>query len=274
MRPYSYLFICLSTLFTLQACYQPKEGCLDIKAVNFDASADKDCCCEYPTLKMQVSQKFDDKVWISDSVYTNNLGLTFRLKSASFYFSDFSLLRNGASFPTEDTLSFQTRSNTGDTVLQTFINDFILVRRSPTTYSAGSFRYGGNFDGFQCRMGINENARRILPSLAPEGHPLLPQVEKLWQGNDTSYVAMRLVVQHDTLSSTVPDTLYFSQYDFDNFMIKQTGTFSQQTGYDLILQLKINYLALFRNVNWQINDKTAWKNSIIGNLPDVFSVEQ
>lgn len=40
----------LATVASLPAC-KKKEGCTDPAATNYDADADKDCCCEYPTVK-------------------------------------------------------------------------------------------------------------------------------------------------------------------------------------------------------------------------------
>ena len=49
-------------LLSLTSCFEPQEGCLDISAVNFDASADKDCdksgcACIYPKLQVAVDQR-------------------------------------------------------------------------------------------------------------------------------------------------------------------------------------------------------------------------
>jgi hypothetical protein len=269
----SLFYLPLFFLLTLVSCYEPIEGCLDVEAVNFDVTADKNCCCTYPALTLSVSQGFDTQIWFADSAYQNNLGQWFKLKKATWYFSEFALTQNGNTLSVTDTVQLKTLNGI-DTLEQAFTDDFILVRRSPVLYSIGDFRTSGAFDRIQFRLGLSEDARKILPSSALSSHPLAPQTEEMWRGIDTSYAAIQLIIQKDTLSSTIPDTLYFTRYDFDNFMIEESSTFIHETGFDFNVNLKINYLALFENVNWQNGDKSSWKSQIVANLPGAFTVSQ
>jgi hypothetical protein len=45
-------FIFIMLLYGLQGCYEPQEGCMDVYASNFEVSADRDCCCTYPQLRI------------------------------------------------------------------------------------------------------------------------------------------------------------------------------------------------------------------------------
>lgn len=267
------LLLCFASVL-FGSCYEPKEGCLDIEAVNFDASADKNCCCEYPVLLLEILQRYDTDVWLADSAYQNSNGQWFRLKSAVFYLSEFQLYRSGVPFLVSDTLMCRTLESNGDSLDRQFTDDFMIIRRFPAIDTAGSFRNGGSFDAVRCRLGIGPEAQKILPSTVPAGHPLRPQTEKLWLGNQDGFAAMRLVVTRDTFSATPPDTLYFNRQDFDNFMIEENATFKQQTGYNMKLRLTIDYSEMFRDVDWQNSDKNAWKSQIVANLPGVFHVSQ
>ena len=89
------------------SCYEPVEGCLDIAAVNFNASADEDCCCEYPTLRIQLIQRFETLVDLSAKAYTNNLGQVFRLDNAVLYLHRFSFSQLGNTYPVTDSLALQ-----------------------------------------------------------------------------------------------------------------------------------------------------------------------
>ena len=263
----------IPVVFLMQACYEPTEGCLDIEAVNFDASADDNCCCEYPSLNINLSQRFDTLLWFADSSYANNLGQSIQLLEASWYFSEFGLEQSGQRFLVEDTLSLNTLTGS-DTTATLFTDDFILVRRSPSSYTVGGFRTGGSFDQLDFRLGLSETARDVLPSSAPENHPLANQAEGLWMGNDTTYAHFHLIVQRDTLISPTPDTLFITKFDLSDQFVQVSGPFSRQTGFDLNFRLEIDYKALFKDVDWQNGDISTWKTAIVANLPEVFTVTQ
>lgn len=264
----------LVNLLLLAGCYEPREGCLDVSAVNFDASADENCCCEYPALKMSVLHRFDSLLWQPDAVYVNNLGQAFRLRSVALYLSDFELEQNGQLYRIQDTIALKTRPLSGtDTALTTFVNDFQLLRRTPTEYAIGLFPFSGAFQSVRFAVGLPDSAQAILPAQTPPGHPLQPQPEGLWLGQDTAYAHLFLVVQSDTADTRL-DTLRFFRPDYDPIMIKDTRNFVGETGFDFKLRLTINYAVLFRNLNWQNGDISAWKTAIAANLPQAFSVSQ
>lgn len=269
------LLLFLTGGMLLTGCYEPKEGCLDVRAVNFDVSADIDCCCEFPALKVEVLQRFDSLVWLPDQVYTNALGQPFRLQHVALYLSGFEFGRNGMLYGVEDSLLFKVWDpGSADTLERRLRDDIILVRRSPSEYTVGQFSESGAFESLRFRVGAGADARDVIPELAPNGHPLRPQAENLWLGRDTSYAALRLVVVRDTLSGTLPDTLYFTRQDFDNPVIEETRTFNHQTGYDFRVRLTIDYARLLQGVDWQNGDKTVWKNTIANNLSATFSLSQ
>ena len=261
-------------MLVCSACFEPREGCLDIAATNFDAAVDDNCCCTYPALKLTMLPRYDTLVWKPDTAYEYSPGQWFRLKEAVFYLAEFQLVQNGETFKTEDTLSLSVLSSMGDTVQQQFTNDFQLIRRTNVNYSVGTFQPSGTFESIGFTLGLGDDANRVLPALAPDGHPLAVQPEKLWLGTDTGFVALKLVFTRDTFSATVPDTLLFSRPDFDNSVIVKNGTFVHENGYDFSLEFTVNYREFFRGVDLSTGDISAWKAQIIGNLPEVFSVSQ
>lgn len=260
--------ICLSVF----ACYEPRDGCLEIEATNFDASADKNCCCTYPALKLTLLPRYDTLVWKPDTAYEYAPGQWFRLRQAVFYLSDFQLLKQGELFAVSDTVSLSLYGQAGDTTKQTFTNDFEIVRRTVVNYSLGSFRTSGTFDGLQFRIGLPDAAQQVIPTLAPEGHPLRIQTENMWLGQGAGYAALKLVLTRDTFSTTAPDTLYFSRPEFNGLLLQQTGTFTHQSGYDFDLKLTADFREMFRGVDLSAGDKTAWKAQIVANLPQAFRV--
>jgi hypothetical protein len=90
---------------TTPAC-KKKEGCTDPAATNYDASAEKDCCCEYPVLKqfsvtdlgggvMEVSGETDvnftftsDKKWLMKGFLYVNDGATLTIQPGTIIKGD------------------------------------------------------------------------------------------------------------------------------------------------------------------------------------------
>jgi hypothetical protein len=259
--------------FFFVACFEPKEGCLDIAATNFDVAADKDCCCEYPKLVLRVEQVYGDAVFLNNAAYLGDGGHLFRINSVVFYLSDFRLFQDGKSYTVSDTLRLRTYVGS-DSSSTLFTNDFLLVRRSPLDYVVGTFRQDGYFERVQFRLGLTDDAHRVLPSKAPANHPLAVQSENLWLGNSAGFSGLQAVVSRDTLSGTVPDTLRFSQAELGQALWQANGNFFHPSGYNFDLILKADYQKLFEGVNFGAHDVAAWKARMVANLPNVFNLSQ
>ena len=263
-------------LLLLGGCFEPKDGCLDIEATNFDASADKNCCCEYPQLVIETAQRYDTLPYLPDSLYVASDGQIFRIKRIVFYLSEFEISQSGGLFSVGDTVRLSLYAPAGnDTLQQTFIDDFLLVLRTPVNNEVGEFRQTGDFEQVRFRLGLPPDAQRAIPALAPSGHPLGIQGDSLWLGSNTGYAFMKAIVVRDSMAATIPDTLMFTGSDIGDFFIQQTGNFIHASGgYDFRLRLTIDYKKMFEGVNWSSGDKMTWKSQIVANLPDVFTVSQ
>jgi hypothetical protein len=270
--------ILLALALTFASCFEPQEGCLDIEATNFDASADKDCCCEYPQLIIEALHRYgvDSIQYRPDSLYVNDADQVFRIKNVAFYFSGIELFQGGALLTVSDTAQLQTfDAATGDTVKTPFTDDFLLIRRTPVDNSVGDFRPAGTFEKVRLRLGLNADAQRVIPRLAPSGSPLRIQGDSLWHGPDKGFVFFQAVVVRDSMQATVPDTISLLGTDLPDFFIEQTGLFEHASGgFDFRLRLRIDYKKMFEGIDWTTGDITAWKSRIVANLPDVFSVSQ
>ncbi len=255
----------------LSACYEPKKACLDVNAVNFDATADENCCCNYPRLILNVEQRYDTLSYREDEAYPQPDGHWFRLKKVIFYLSDFHVFRGTEEFIVTDSLDLPVFGpGLTDTLKRFLVNDFALVRRTPLAYPAGAFPESGTFDRVRVRLGLPAEAQAVIPIKAPSGHPLSAQAEKLWIDRDRGFEAMRLNFTRDSASATLADTLSFSRPDFDNFFLTGNGTFTHRTGYDFQVQMLTDYRELFRGVDLANGTPTAWKAQIVANLPNAF----
>lgn len=270
--------ILLCLVLCLSACYEPQEGCQDIAATNFDASADKDCempCCIYPKLRMGVNQHYDSLSYVENTRYRNASGQWFVLRNVSFYLSDFQLFQQGVEHIVSDTVGLFTLPPTGtDTLREIFTDDFVLVRRVPLVNEVGTFRTDGNFENLRFRLGLDDQAQQVVPSRAPAGHPLRPQGDSLWHGHSEGFVFMQVIVARDTFPGTVSDTISLKKADIGNFVFDVTGAFKHETGYNFDLILDVDHAQLLRGIDWTTGDISAWKSQIVANLPHTFSVSQ
>lgn len=267
-------------LFTLSlpACYEPQEGCRDIVATNFDASADKDCevdCCSYPKLQIGVVQHYDTLTYIENQAYPGLNNHWFILKNVSFYLSDFQLSQQGTPYIVSDTVGLYTLPPTGaDTLREIFTDDFVLVRRTPLINQVGTFRNDGTFENIRFRLGLDDHAQRVVPSKAPAGHPLRTQSDSLWHGRSEGFVFMQIVVARDTITGTLPDTISLKKADIQDFIFSAAGNFQHKTGYDFNVILDVDHHKLLEGIDWTTGDISTWKTQIVANLPHTFSVSQ
>lgn len=266
-------------LLTLSACFEPKEGCLDLGAVNFDASADKDCesdgcACIYPRLQVTVDQRYDSLAYRRDSTYLSTNGTRFRLHDVAFYLSDFEVVKSGVSYSVSDTLGLRVYgASVSDTQRQVFRNDFRLVRLETQQYPIGTFRESGIFSEVRIRLGLSAVANHVIAALAPATHPLARQVDSLWLHPAAGYVFMKVEVGRD-VQSAQRDTLLLTRADMGDVQLVTSGQFVHVEGYDFPLRLRVDYRSLLGNINWSVGDKSSWKQQIIANLPDAFTVSQ
>ncbi len=257
-------------------CFEPKEGCTDIAATNLDVSADKNCenCCEYPLLEMTVRQGYDVLPYIENSVYSNDLGKFFRLKSIVYYCSDFSLIQGGIVQQPKDSTTLKFFSMAGDTVTERVLDDVVLIRRSSNEVPIGSFRTDGNFEAIEFRLGLSPRYQKVISPLAPSGHPLQKQTDSLWYGSDEGYVFMQIIVARDTSIGAATDTLSFTQSDLPDQFIKSVNTdiFTKTPGFDFTIQVRADYKPLFAGIDWLVDDMPTLKGKIVANLPTVFTI--
>lgn len=270
---FSFFFFCL-------ACESPTRGCLDVEATNFDVSSDKPCkddCCTYPDLVCLVSQEFGGVVWKQDTVYTNDMGLEFRIKSVAFYLSGFELGQNGTFYQVADSVKMKVFGNgIADTLEQYFTDDFLLIRRVPVEYPVGKFKKSGSFDQFRCNLGLTSDANKIVPRYAPSGHPLNKQPDSLWLSWTEQFVWMQIVVTKDISDTTIPDTLRFTADDFGGtpFKISSGTVLNHITGFDFDFIFTVDYAQMFSGVDFANTGTAAWKSRILMNLNSTFGVSQ
>lgn len=258
---------------TASSCYEPQQGCLDVRAVNYYAGADENCCCRFPKLILTSDQVYDTLLFRLDSLYPSDNGELFRIKNIVFYLSGVELEKAGEIVRTTDSLQFRlVNTAQNDTVIQWLRDDATLVRRSPLDNQVATFSDDGDFDKIRFRIGLSEDLNRVIPALAPLSHPLYTQKEGL--NNSNGFVFVRAVIVRNSDPAFTPDTLDLTASDIPDLFVESQGNFYHETGRDFRLVLHADWSRLFNGIDLSDYDIPRWKSVMATNLKEVFSVSQ
>jgi hypothetical protein len=270
---YAILIAFFFILFS-SACFDPKEGCLELSATNFDASADENCCCIYPQLRLNLTQQYDGGAFKESGLYSDANGKPFYLRSVSYYLSDFTVFQQNTSFVTNDTVTLRIQPpGTATSVRQRLRDDVVLVRRTAVNNDVGVFRGEGTFNGLRLRLGLRDSLRHVLPQSAASTHPLAAQPDSMWR-RPNGYVYLQVVVARDTTKGSANDTISFYERDLPNFFIEQRGLNNvKKLGTALEFSMIADYKKMLEGIIWLNGDISVWKNAIKANLQRTFSVQ-
>ena len=259
-------------LLGLSACFEPKEGCLDVRATNYDVAADKDCsdCCEYPELVLEVVHAAGDTSLRYSDPYTLDGLHFFKLARVRFYLSDVQLKRPGQSVGVSDTLQLVLGMEP-NRFEQTITDNFALIQRNQFTYSLGDFRETGFFDSIAFKVGIDLPVNTADPADLPSGHPLAPLTDSMHWSLDSGYIYNQVLLQKDTFPMT--DTTYLSVGLIDN-LVEVSLPIGQtiRLGFDVTIPLRIDYLKWLEGIDFVADSDEEMIRKIVNNTPNAFSI--
>lgn len=80
-------------LFTFSSCYNPRTGCLDSNAANYDVTADEPCdlCCELPQFNLNFLYQVDSSSLDTAIYYKNNVGFGYKVLDFFLLFNDINI---------------------------------------------------------------------------------------------------------------------------------------------------------------------------------------
>lgn len=279
IMPFSVLFFWVALL--LPACYEPQEGCLDVKGTNFDVDADKACgdCCEYPELQLDFQHKFvkgdrTDNLVFGDSVYYDGVGNPFLLNAIQFYISEFHLVRSdGSELGVEEELSLTVWQSNLDTTQVLVEDNFVLANPGVFgTNEIGTIRTTGRFDKIRFKLGLSDTPNRAVISSFSEdlqNHPLA-QEEMYWDF-DRGYIFNQIELLRDTAANTTPTMLEIGGNQ--NLQIVELPIdFEALDGFNIRATLRIDYNRWFENIDVKSDSDNALVQKIVANLADSFSL--
>jgi hypothetical protein len=262
----AWLLIVSALIF--QNCTEPTEGCLDLRATNFDVTASKDCkknCqCTYPFLVVSTNYWGDTSSFSFNKTYKNNKGDSFRILSAQFYLSDFQLINDkNITFRTIDSVGL-TRAK--DTIK--VLNNYALVGKSNGfDFTIGSFNGVGNFTKIKCRLGLDDVALKTIPSKMPLAHPLSIKTDSMYISSTNQYISNKFVVVRGV---GLKDTLRLNILTGMDLQFTKPLVFTE--GFDAKIPLKISYLEFFRDVDFKTTQNIIIEK-IVSNTKNAFSIQ-
>lgn len=245
----------LICLLLSAGCYQKEEGCLDIRAVNFDVTADKPCadCCTYPQLSVKLEHKavFPDTVlpFRYDSLYYVEAypQVKFRFHHLRYYLSGIRLARSGASEGVTDSVTLYVPQSPVDTVPVRVVDDFMLGDRSfLLATSLGTWEGEGTFDRLEFTIGVDESLRFSDPAKAPSGHALTAPADGFNWAEGLGYISNYMEYSTEAQPG---DTTRVQVTTPVQVSLSLDPPLEIVPGYNIQLTLYLNYLAWFAGLD-------------------------
>ncbi len=263
----------------LTGCYEPKEGCLDIDATTYDVSADDPCddCCEYPVLSLlmqhhvvlatQPDTSFSMKY---DSLYPSPFDPShyFSIDRGRFFISDLKLVReNGEEIGVLDSIWLPLTS--GDSI---FVEDNFSKhdRDIFQAASVGTVRTSGLFSGVKFTVGLSTAVQQAWVSKIVATHPLAVKNDTLSYEKGFGIIPFNLTFRPDALPGTQPIDFRFT--DPKQISLDFAQPIMVERGFNLKLTLRIDYMALFQNVDFLHHSKSIIFENIDSQIANAFSV--
>ncbi|RMG77329.1 MAG: hypothetical protein D6714_19960, partial [Bacteroidetes bacterium] len=263
----------------MAGCSEPREGCLDVRAVNFDVRADNACpdCCVFPTLKLTFIHQYIPPS-NPDTILTFKYGVPyesplnpdhlFSVDRFRFYISNVKFTDlQGNVVGVEDSLELQTTSG------QTFQteNNFALVDRSIfASATLQNFIAPGQFVRIGFDIGLSDEIRQTDPASVPDGHPLSLASDSLMYDPASGYLSGLLALNRDTISgldSTV--VAGFEPTRFEQVLLPSV-TFLE--GVNVEVRIQILYNKIFENIDVRTDTEADIRSHLTQNFPNAFRI--
>ena len=262
----------------LSACYEPTEGCLDVRASNFDLDADGPCadCCTFPELNLRFNNVWsyaDTTVSFGlDTFYLDVQDHPFLIDRIRFYWSNIRLqLTNGEVLRIQDSLDISI-AEAGDTSMTTILDDIALaeISGSSRTVQVGTVIPDGTLLGLRTTFGISDPTNKAITTSVSTSHPLAPQAGQMNFGSDLGYVFAKIEYFTDTMAT---DTMAINLYGSDfirELSLDLSAPMMFVDGFNPTLVIEQDISRWFEGIDARSTDTIALKNQFVQNLTQSF----
>lgn len=240
-----YLLLALTLVAT--SCYEDQAGCTDVLAENFSIKADKDCeeeCCEYPDLKLIISNLMGQRSLSLDSIYQNQLGQAYSFKYIAVHFADFQVIMiDGGQVSTHNALTMSNAA--GET--KKVANDVVQHEPPEFRYEVDEWIGAGDIAGLRFDVGLDQDRAGFYPE--EQGHFLNTLGDSLLVDGDlvTMYVALDSLPNSDYHRYRLPASLGAQTIQLDTMLTATRGV-------DVEFVLKMDFQTLFDGVDFTGTD--------------------
>ncbi len=241
-------FLAVLSLFCLpllqHSCVAPVDGCLDPLSANYDLSADQVCpdsCCIYPTFALSVNYMLDTIILDSALYYNNDADSYFRLRGFYMALSEFSFQGD---FGEEFII------NEDDATIN---DDLALVFYRNASISPGSVRLDGVLlDRVSFHIGLPSSLENI--NVSQDYSVLSTLRDSMYLDSITNqFYEVGFLLEVDSFSKSA-EWFHYSNVDFTT---EYEVSYEIEQGNSIRLQLNIDFLRLFNEVDFQSQDLNA-----------------
>lgn len=272
-------WIFIPIILFLSACYELKEGCLNIEATNYDVSADDMCpkCCTFPKLSVLVlhyvvSPSRPDSVF-AVKYATKYQGLLdsnqfFFLDRGRFFISNVKLIRSsGEEVGVKDSV-----------LLPRIIGDSISLENNFSKHdrdilqaaSLGTVRTEGMFSGVKFTLGVPQIVLDEVQIDSIKSGALFVRSDTLSYDSLTGIIPTRFIIRPDTLADTPKIDFRFKEPREITLPFAQPVAIER--GFNIKLVLGFNYSILLQDVDFRNDDAATIRAKIDSQLTNAFSI--
>lgn len=262
----------VSIIFLMLACFLQScgsvEGCNEPLAKNYNAEADKVCCCEYYQLRFDMAHVSDaaGTAFSPLAPYSDADGHVYQVKSAALLLSSVSLIRSdGTSAEVGDSILLPLQSSTSEW----FADDFSLLLPGTFINKIGSFTHFGPYEKVRFLVGLAGNAATTKgEDLSDATNPLAASNSTaMYDSNSDAYNFGRWEIIKSTLSDT---TFYVLR---DTVWVELPYNVTAFDGVDTRIPIQFNYTRLFDGISFVNDDSTTVVQKIKNNTRHAFSIQ-
>ncbi len=257
-------FIALGLILLLFYSCNRVEGCTDPLAENFDAAADRDCCCTYYQLSLSVDHHLDTLDFNYFTAYPDANNDSFELREMGFLCSKFELIKaDGSSFGVNDSINL--RLVDGSTL--DFRDDFTALRPGTFVHNVGDFLEFGDYTKIRFLLGLEAPATLVeATSIDNPAQPLSNQHSpSFYTGTDYQHAFFEVILPD------LADTIRFEVQD--TFWIELDYNISAVDGADANIPLAIDYANIFNGISFINDDSATVVQKIQNNIHAAFSIQ-
>ena len=267
------------------SCYEPKEGCLDLEATNYDVTADDPCngCCNYPALNIAFRHLYIPPDLLDTTIFfrynnfypvPDNPLDTFTVERTRFFLSNIRLVRpDGSELHVMDSITIDVNGTS-----TRIADNFAKVDRDIfQTVNIGTIITEGKFSAVRFNVGLDD----FLLNTDPES---VPTTSQLNVRNDTllymdtiniSYLSALVVFNQDTIA--VQDSTVVQIFEQTNLIeVPFEEVFQLDPGFNIKVTIDINYWQWFQGIDIKNTDQNqvnaALRNQILENIAASFSI--